>query len=63
MSREKNNETVRFEDVEFKARSPKAVLVYFGTGEAHWIPLSQVADQDHDSIEVTLWIAKQKGLA
>jgi hypothetical protein len=63
MSRGKNDDTLIFEGIEVKAKSQKALLIDFGTGESHWIPLSQITDHDNTSVEMTRWIAEQKGLA
>jgi len=61
MARQKDNDTVTLHDVEFKAKSAKAVLVDCGTGEDIWIPISQIVNQDDDSLEIPMWLAKEKG--
>ncbi len=54
-------------EVEIRAETPKALLVYNGTTEV-WVPKSQVRDQCENelgtitSIFMTEWQANEKGL-
>jgi hypothetical protein len=49
------------EPVDFLMETPKARLVLY-EGEEVWLPESQIVDYGDDWVEVTEWIAEQKGL-
>jgi hypothetical protein len=66
---QRDEDTVRFEDVTCTHATPKAILVTID-GEQHWLPQSQVHDDsevykkgDHGTLIITRWIAQQRGLA
>ena len=54
------DETFELEVDEIKHESERAVLVVID-GDDHWIPKSQIKDQDGNTFTITEWIAKQKG--
>ncbi|MHC4165243.1 MAG: hypothetical protein ACYSUM_24275 [Planctomycetota bacterium] len=53
--------TATLEPVDFLMETPKARLVLY-EGEEVWLPESQIVDYGDDWVEVTEWIAEQKGL-
>jgi hypothetical protein len=64
----RSNNTVRLTGVRFIVETDNAILIGYGN-EQEWIPFSQVeeiqrhpTDWSKNSIEMSEWIAEQKGL-
>lgn len=65
----RSNSTVRLTGVRFIRETSAAILIGYGDMQ-EWIPFSQVeeilrhpTDHSKNSIEMSEWIAQQKGLA
>lgn len=58
----KNDNYVTLDGITIKHQTQNALLIVYCDDE-YWIPFSQILDWDEKSIDITEWIAQQKGLA